>query len=397
MPTPEHGNAQRLAPLTGLRGIAAYSVLIAHARDLSFNYNGVFIFRAPLAAFGMSLFFVLSGFVIQYSYASLFAKHSLGEATFRFYVARFARLYPLYILSLLPGLGYIPSPNFEGHWPVFLSYLTLTQSWFNVEWAMFPPDWSISTEWFFYLVFIPLTMLLALVRRPWRALTIVAVCAIVGLGTLFYFYLAEVTAWTERWFWHGQVSYSAVGWATYLAPYVRLPEFIMGMLAAKAYVSWGSAAPTPLKANLVIGLCLAWIAAVMFVPALSSAPFISGLTSNFIFAPALALLMIYCCVSTTWLSRLLSSPPLILAGTISYSLYIWSWSIMNLLNNQFVSGVPSPLAYFNSSVKVVLCLFLTTLFAYGSYSLYEEPSRRWLRRLLRPVGRYREVAVSMDH
>src|SRR5580704_5650138 len=92
----------RLEPLTGLRGVAACAVLIAHAIDISFYYKGVAIFHpfaARLAYFGMALFFVLSGFVIQYNYAGAFASGPFFTATYRFFVARFARLYPLYIIS----------------------------------------------------------------------------------------------------------------------------------------------------------------------------------------------------------------------------------------------------------------------------------------------------------
>ena len=53
-----------------------------------------------------------------------------------------------------------------------LSYVTLTQSWFNVELAAFPPAWSISTEWFFYFAFIPLGLLIRRIRRPFLSLVL---------------------------------------------------------------------------------------------------------------------------------------------------------------------------------------------------------------------------------
>jgi peptidoglycan/LPS O-acetylase OafA/YrhL len=50
--------------LTGARGVAAYSVLLAHA----LNYSGInWRPLTSLAYFAMSLFFTLSGFVIQYN------------------------------------------------------------------------------------------------------------------------------------------------------------------------------------------------------------------------------------------------------------------------------------------------------------------------------------------
>src|ERR1051325_5080228 len=141
----------RLAPLTGLRGIAAYSVLVAHAVDISYIYGGTSVFHdfaSRLAYFGMSTFFVLSGFVIQYNYSGAFAQDGLA-ATYRFFAARFARLYPLYLVSIIIFVPHIPIPNFSGNIGTYAAYLTLTQSWFNWQMATFPPDWSISTEGFF--------------------------------------------------------------------------------------------------------------------------------------------------------------------------------------------------------------------------------------------------------
>jgi peptidoglycan/LPS O-acetylase OafA/YrhL len=83
----------RLDPLTGLRGIAAYSVLIAHAMDSAFSLGEAPIFSnfgTFLAWFGMTLFFVLSGFVIHYNHADSFAREGLAAATWRFFVARFS-------------------------------------------------------------------------------------------------------------------------------------------------------------------------------------------------------------------------------------------------------------------------------------------------------------------
>lgn len=82
LPQPSHLDA-----LTGLRAIAAYSVLIAHAINSAFIYGGVLhfnLFASRLAYFGMSLFFVLSGFVIHYNYAESFARERLAVASWLF-------------------------------------------------------------------------------------------------------------------------------------------------------------------------------------------------------------------------------------------------------------------------------------------------------------------------
>jgi peptidoglycan/LPS O-acetylase OafA/YrhL len=373
--------SQQLSPLTGFRGIAAYTVLIAHALDLALSYGGVQPFHAissRLAYFGMSLFFVLSGFVIEYNYHAAFANEPFGRALYQFFVARFARIYPLYIITLLPALAYIPSIYFGHEVLANIAYLTLTQSWFNLEMAVFPPDWSISTEWFFYFAFVPLTLLV--IRWPLVTLAAVGIAAVAALEAMFVLFPNNLLALVEQCCVHdAKVSASAWGWIVYFSPYVRLPEFIMGMLAAKAYATMSERRPSPRVANIVIGVCLAWCAALIGLSALSTVPFIGLLTSNFIFAPALAPLLLFCCLHDGVVSRTLSSRPLMFAGEISYSVYIWSWSALGLLGPLYVSAAPSALAYFNSGVKIALCLGYTTIFAYGSYLLIEAPARRFIR------------------
>jgi peptidoglycan/LPS O-acetylase OafA/YrhL len=380
--------AQRqLSPLTGLRGIAAYAVLTAHALDSSFIYGSVQPFHAPasrLAYFGMSLFFVLSGFVIQHNYGVLFAKEPFGRALYQFFVARFARLYPLYIITLIPALAYLPSPYFTDEWYAGLAYLTLTQSWFNVQMATFAPDWSISTEWFFYFAFVPLTLIV--VRRPALALIVASAAGVVALIVMFTHYQASAIALVEQCCVHDtKVSSSAFGWLIYFSPLTRLPEFILGMLAAKTYAAMSERPHNRLVGSIVITICLAWCVSTIVFSKISANPVIALLVPNFIFAPALALLMLNCCLNDDGLlNRILSARPLMFAGEISYSVYIWSWSALTLLGSAFISPEASRLAYANSAVKMVAILGYATVFAYGSYLLIEAPSRAYLRNKLAP-------------
>ena len=245
------------------------------------------------------------------------------------------------------------------------------------EMAVFAPDWSISTEWFFYFAFAPLTLIV--IRRPLAALVVAGAISVVGLATMFTFFQTGVVAFVEGCCVHdAKVSAGAWGWIIYFSPLVRLPEFIMGMLAAKAYAAMSGRPQNPAIARIVIGVSVAWCAAAVVVSA-SRAPFIGSLMSNFMFAPAIAPLLLYCCLYDGALSRAMSSKPLLFAGQISYSVYIWSWSALTLLGPSFVSQQPSALAYFNSGVKFMACIAFATVFAYGSYLLIEAPARAYLR------------------
>ncbi len=98
---------EHLRPLTGMRFLAALVVVFFHA---------VFTFdvRLPLTSWGSALlirgylsvdfFFLLSGFILSYCYTTTDG-HIRGNAR-DFWVARFARIYPVYFLGLL--LDFIP-------------------------------------------------------------------------------------------------------------------------------------------------------------------------------------------------------------------------------------------------------------------------------------------------
>src|SRR5262249_48314624 len=153
--------------LTGLRFVAAFSVLLAHALPKLFPIPegsaapliyGIF---QSAASFGMSLFFVLSGFVIHYNYSEKIDR----DGYTKFFVARFARLYPLYIVCILWELTikFGHSQVSASLWVALPFYLTMTQSWVYIVdeknaiifqlGIIASVAWSISTEFFFYCVY----------------------------------------------------------------------------------------------------------------------------------------------------------------------------------------------------------------------------------------------------
>lgn len=81
---------QRLGHIDALRGVAAFAVVLQHATELA----GVNPAWFNLGRFGVDLFFLVSGFVIPFSFAS-------KQPIRRFLVTRFFRLYPAFWVSLL--------------------------------------------------------------------------------------------------------------------------------------------------------------------------------------------------------------------------------------------------------------------------------------------------------
>jgi peptidoglycan/LPS O-acetylase OafA/YrhL len=119
---------QEIQSLTGLRFYAAALVLWAHTVTAFLIPAGVPILGTTPAAgyLGMTLFFVLSGFVIHYNYGASVGSLS-GRAIYSFVVARVARLYPLFFLcvAITAVMPRDPSPSFA--WLPL--YLTMTHDW----------------------------------------------------------------------------------------------------------------------------------------------------------------------------------------------------------------------------------------------------------------------------
>ena len=147
-----------LPALTSLRFFAAFGIVLFHSRGyfgIPKDAEWVFWGKQPV-----SFFFILSGFILYYSYQSL---DGIEGAT-RFYRARIARIWPLHALTMIMavGLAFVPEAEFlplEWDWTTpfaALANLLMIHSWIPL-WEMpgtfNEVSWSISIELFFYLIF----------------------------------------------------------------------------------------------------------------------------------------------------------------------------------------------------------------------------------------------------
>src|SRR6266446_6429808 len=195
----------KLQKLEMLRGFAAIYVFVVHVmleRVLPKQSGLRFFFRFGQEA--VMLFFLLSGFVVYYSTA----KH--GDTSFSTYFARRARrIYPIFLLALI--LSCISAGLTLGRFPDFsitqwLGNICMLQelpdlkggkggAWIAPLYGNFPL-WSLSYEWWFYVLFFPIYRFVP----PARQLHVVALWSVIGFVTfslhpnqislfLFYFIL----------------------------------------------------------------------------------------------------------------------------------------------------------------------------------------------------------------
>lgn len=174
----------KLHKLEMMRGFAAFYVLCHHLAIARFQMQGSIC--GFLLSFGQEavlLFFLLSGFVVFYSTE----KHS-DKGFARYFTRRILRIYPIFLLALLlSAVVYYLQPHAQGvslkELAANLLFLQDFSSgkpgvWFST-FAGNAPLWSLSYEWWFYMMFFPIWKLV-----PYKAqIHLVAVISIIGFGT----------------------------------------------------------------------------------------------------------------------------------------------------------------------------------------------------------------------
>ncbi|RNI29976.1 acyltransferase [Rufibacter immobilis] len=167
--------------LTGLRAVAAYLVYAHHALPQVPLAPGFFRALFQEAHIGVSIFFVLSGFLIGIRYHQAFLPGSHHELR-SYFLQRFARLYPVYLLCTLAALWFRQDFRPES-WVI---NLLLLQGFFaDYTFSGIGIAWSLTVELTFY-AFAPLVLLywdrLGLWR--WTLLTLLAGLVLLALGQL---------------------------------------------------------------------------------------------------------------------------------------------------------------------------------------------------------------------
>jgi peptidoglycan/LPS O-acetylase OafA/YrhL len=165
----------RLASLDLLRGLAAFTVAIAHYLILGARDWPGFETAAILA---VEVFFVLSGFVLApqlIGCASSTSRRDVGV----FLVRRWMRTVPPYLVALV-CITVLSGQILSSQFPLYLFYVQ------NLFWPLpadqdyFAVAWSLSVEEWFYVVFAALTLLVATLRGGTRGLVTAAIAVIVA-------------------------------------------------------------------------------------------------------------------------------------------------------------------------------------------------------------------------
>jgi peptidoglycan/LPS O-acetylase OafA/YrhL len=301
----------RLPALTGIRILAALAVYASHVGAPAGAPTALDSFFAS-GYMGVTLFFVLSGFVLAFNYLDDMRRPSV-TGVYDYLVARFARVYPLYLLLLLCYMAYFGATGegVEGWWRNALAI----QAWdpsLARAYSFDEPSWSISVEFFLYACFPLLIPLLARLRRPGAILLAAAGVAAAMIALAGWFVVGGGGALPM------EDPDSAHRWL-YRMPLTRLGDFALGILAAMLYLTVrGDRSVARLGLPLVLGSTLTTVALMCW-----PATYFTAWSWDVAYAiPAAVFIFGLAVAPLSWAAKALSLPFMVLLGEASYAFYL---------------------------------------------------------------------------
>jgi len=359
----ETSKPARLNALTGLRCFAAVNVLFFHFSDPQ-----TFGWLAPVVNAGfvsVSYFILLSGFVLAYNYSRRARAGELDRV--RFWKARFTRIYPIYLLSLLLSWNVV-AKEYGAHthamfWTGMALSPLLLQGWIpSIAIFLNTPAWTMSAEAFYYAIF----PWLARWKRPERILPHLAKMAAVwalGMapGALYMAFNPDGIAHPDRW------SYAPWLEALKYTPYAHVAGFVFGVMLA------GLDEIVPRASSLRLWLALGGFAAIYGLLALGPlVPY--AIVHDGLLMPLFACIVLGLAGENS-LAGALSWRPLVFVGEASYCIYLLHFNLWSLVHDSRILDRLG-LMRFDPWISYALMIVMALL----ALHLVEKPAQRRLRK-----------------
>jgi peptidoglycan/LPS O-acetylase OafA/YrhL len=347
------GSATRGTPivsLTGVRGIAALWVVMCHFRtELALALPGLpagdlleaVAFHGYL---GVDLFAFLSGFVISYTYGDRLASFG-GAQTRRFLWLRLARVYPMHLFMLVVfvvarvlGEGTSALTSAAGD-ATFWRQALLIHGWgFDETFAWNVPSWTVSSEWFCYLLFPLFAPALQRVRSGPLAAGLAVLVLATTTALLFAVGHPRFTAYLD--------------WGL-----LRIGgEFLTGCLLYRAW-----------KADFGRDRYWGWTALFALVFSVFASTLHPALA-----VPGFAVVVYALAWQESPAHRVFGNRVVVYLGEISYSVYLVHWFVLQYVEPLGLSALPD-------SVRVWAMFAVVIAASAAAHHAIENPARRWLR------------------
>jgi peptidoglycan/LPS O-acetylase OafA/YrhL len=350
-----------IKPLTSFRFFFALVVFLSHL-SLTNSHNPLFehLYKAVFQEgyLGVSFFFILSGFVLALNYKNKFLEHEISSRDF--WIARIARIYPLHAVTLLVSIPVclwgITTVPFLWFGKLFLntfllqSFVPLPDVYFSFNGA----SWSISDEFFFYLMFPFIISFFFKYQKTIVSFGFPFLLVLIPLGIS----LSSQTI-IHRFF--------------YINPFLRIVDFMIGIMLYDLYEKDGlrkfmtNKTLATMFEVFVIGMFAFFFACHHLVP--------QGYRfSCYYWLPMSCIILVFS-YQAGYVSGLLSNKRFVLLGEISFGFYM-----IHQLVILYVTAINTKFALISNDWLLIAVIFIITLAgSYISYYAIEQPCSRLVR------------------
>jgi peptidoglycan/LPS O-acetylase OafA/YrhL len=370
-----------LLALDGYRAAAAIMVLLTHVAFAT----GVVVTSGwghllGRLDFGVTLFFLLSGFLLYRPWAKAALAGGRPPRLGRYFLRRAARILPLYWVVVVVVLALLPEARPVSGTTWWRHLLALQIYWPAGASSGLTQTWSLCTEIAFYLL-LPVLGALALGRRPlspeaaWRRQWIViGACMLVGLGFVTLKGFTDVLPEQSGYWLPFYLDWFATGMALAVLEVGRaqaLPHRLVRYAVLVAKDQW----TTLVVAGALFAVVVTPIGGA-YVFSQGTGPWETLARHVLYGVVGAALLSAAVFGGDTWLARNLGRSGPRRVGLVSYGIFLWHVALLSAVQDWL--GIPM---FSGRFLEVALILTTVTLaVSTVTYVLIERPFQRWAHR-----------------
>lgn len=339
---------ERINSLQGLRAIAFLGIFLGHCGILG------------LSGMGVSVFLVLSGFLMIYNYYPK-AEMLCGPIhNIRFSLGKIKKLYPLHVLMILPMLfltiyGVMKTENgmdvesFKEVLLALLANILLVQAWFPIRDIYFGFNgvaWYLSVSLFLYFIF---PYILKYMKKQWtrkKAFLVILCMAIIQI-------LLAMAAETLL----GKQSIGNTAWFTYIFPVYRSGDFFIGCNLGYLFLTRGFTNKKIVKSTILEIVAIVMLLCTYLFLKTDNIPL--GIEQAVIYVPGVSLLIYVLAKQEGFLSKVMGNKLLVEIGNIS---------MYTFLIHQVVINYVEIIGFYDATMPAVAVL-ITFILAYGYKNL----------------------------
>jgi peptidoglycan/LPS O-acetylase OafA/YrhL len=344
--------ATKIHALTSLRFFAAFWVVVFHSFLWYRTPGSTFDNITNVGSASVSFFFFLSGYILSVVY--LRNRSAIDRP--KFYIARFARIYPLFVVTLMADLPFLLVARIHKYGlahaiektsVTLFANLIMLQAWILNLRGLDNPNWSLAVETVFYIIF-PIAGFWLWHRTRNQVLV---------LGIFLWVASQVIVFVAGKHFSHDAVLFF---------PLLHVPTFVLGILFARLHLSPVSSQAVSsdrkvlLFSSLVLLVGCGLVAVYFkFIP--------ETMLRDGILVPVYCSLIAIFSLNNLWPARIVSHPWLVILGEASYGLYLIHLPVFHLWEALHLDAHISLYPLY-----LILCIGLSVL----SFFFFEAPARR---------------------